>query len=115
MPELIVKLSKELARIVSTIETTLVQEVSMVTEEEQSWADVSPEELAPLFRRAVVLLIAFDSAVKIVVEEIELLARSAVRRKRMESIQVALGAYDFEKCLSLFLVWAQEEGINLEE
>ncbi|MEO5334627.1 MAG: response regulator [Magnetococcus sp. YQC-5] len=115
LPELVVKISKELARIVSTIETTLVQETSLVTEEEQPGADVTPEELAPLFRKAVRLLIDFDSSAERVVEDIAHLARSGVRRKRLESIKVALGVYDFEICLSLFLAWAKEEGIYLED
>ncbi|MEO5349297.1 MAG: PAS domain S-box protein [Magnetococcus sp. YQC-3] len=112
--ELLPKISQEMASIVSTIETTLVQASSVVGEEGQPGNDVSPEELAPLFRKAVLLLIGFDSSVERVVEEIEQLARNGVRKKMMESIQVAIGAYDYETCLTLFHAWAKEEGICLD-
>ncbi|MBF0161869.1 MAG: response regulator, partial [Magnetococcales bacterium] len=113
--KLLPKISKEMASIVSTIETTLVQESSVVMEKKQPGKDGSPEELAPLFRKAVLLLVDFDSSVERVVEEIEQLARNDIRRERMESIQVALGAYDYETCLTLFHAWAKEEGFDLED
>ncbi|MBF0260607.1 MAG: PAS domain S-box protein [Magnetococcales bacterium] len=115
LPELLVTTASELARIVSTIETTLVQLVVINMEEDRPEIMIDPEILAPLFRKAVARLVAFDSTVEKVVEEIQPLARGRGRQKRLESIKVALGAYDFEICLSLFHAWAQEEGIHLEE
>jgi CheY-like chemotaxis protein/HPt (histidine-containing phosphotransfer) domain-containing protein len=107
--------SLELARIVATIEMTLQQPGSPPAEEEQSDRDGSHDTLKLLFRKAVKLLFAFDSSVARVVEEIVPLALSGRRRKRLEAVQVALGAYDFDSCLSLIHVWSQEEGILLEE
>ncbi|MBF0126984.1 MAG: response regulator, partial [Magnetococcales bacterium] len=115
LPALIVTTANELARIVSTIETTLVQLVVPNTEDDQPGIMIDQEVLASLFRKAIARLIAFDSAVERVVEEIKPLAHSGSRKIRLESIKVALGAYDFETCLSLFHAWAQEEGIHLEE
>ncbi|MBF0192157.1 MAG: response regulator [Magnetococcales bacterium] len=114
LSELLVTTANELARIVSTIETTLVP-LPTSTQEDQPRVDVGPEVLAPLFKQAVALLFAFDSSVVKVVEEIAVLVRGGCRLKRIESIRMALGAYDFETCLSLFYAWSQEEGIHLEE
>ncbi|MBF0461831.1 MAG: response regulator [Magnetococcales bacterium] len=115
LPELVVRTANELARIISTIEATLVPLASLDREEEQPGVDAHPDVLAPLFQQAVALLTAFDSAVDRVVEEIKPLARSGPSRKRLASILVALGAYDFEICLSLLRAWAREEGIPLAD
>ncbi|MBF0272673.1 MAG: response regulator [Magnetococcales bacterium] len=115
LSELLATTANELARIVSTIETTLVPLPTMTPEGDQPAVDVGPEVLAPLFNEAVALLFAFDSSVAKVVEEIISLVHSEHRRNRVASIKMALGAYDFETCLSLFHAWSQEEGIHLEE
>ncbi|MBF0212762.1 MAG: response regulator [Magnetococcales bacterium] len=116
LSELLVTTASELARIVSTIETTLAQQpIAIDREEDQTEIVIGLEELTLLFRKAVGRLVAFDSAVERVVEEIKPLARNGRRQKRLESIQIAIGAYDFETSLSLFHAWAQEEGIYIED
>ena len=104
----------ELARLVSTIEMALAASAS-VEQPEQVIENVSPEVLAPLFERAVALLLVFDSAVEKVVAKLTPLASTPPRRERLHAIQKTLDAYDFETCLSLFRAWAQEEGIRLED
>ncbi|HAT49145.1 MAG: response regulator [Nitrospirae bacterium] len=114
LPQLIDTTSCELARIVSVIETTLGQP-GMVKDNVPSGVDASSEELAPLFRKTIAKLLAFDTSVFKLVEEIAALSSSMGRRKRLNAIQVTLDSYDFEACLLLFYAWATEEGIHLGE
>ncbi len=113
LPELLATTLSELARIVWAIEITLGQPTTIFTGEDKSSIEASPEQMAVLFQRAVALLLASDSAVKEVVEEIANLSRSESRRERLVAINTALGVYEFETCLALFQSWARDEGIAL--
>jgi len=113
LPELLATTLSELARIVWAIETTLEQPTTLFTREDKSSIEASPEQMAVLFQRAVALLLASDSAVKEVVEEIANLSHSERRRERLAAIKTALGVYEFETCLALFQSWARDEGIAL--
>ena len=112
LPELLATTLSELARIVWAIETMLEQPTTIFTREDKSSIEASPEEMAVLFQRAVALLLASDSAVKEVVEEIANLSHSERRRERLAAIKTALGVYEFETCLALFQSWARDEGIG---
>ncbi len=77
--------------------------------------ETSTDVLAPLFSKAVAMLLNFDSSVEKVVEEIVPLVNNGKRQERLISVQSAVDSYDFETCLSIFREWAEEEGIKLEE
>ena len=113
LPELLATTLSELARIVWAIETTLEQPTTIFTREDKSSIEASPEEMAVLFQRAVALLLASDSAVNEVVEEIANLSHSESRRKRLAAIKTALDIYEFETCLALFQSWARDDGVAL--
>ncbi|MEO5333161.1 MAG: response regulator, partial [Magnetococcus sp. YQC-5] len=115
LPTLLGAAASELTRIVSVIETTLMQPEIIVDEREFSGVDPDPKDLAPLFQKAVEKLLAFDTAALKVVEKISALSQSKSHQKRLDIIKTALGIYDFETCLSLFHSWANEEGIALKE
>ncbi|MEO5351596.1 MAG: Hpt domain-containing protein [Magnetococcus sp. XQGC-1] len=115
LPELLAGLSSLLGQMVVAIETMRVKEENTPPPPAQAADAVTVERLAPLFQRAVRLLLGFDSAVEGVVKEIAALVGTPLRRERMQAIQGALDAYNFEKCLLLFRAWAEEEGVLLED
>ncbi|MBF0187648.1 MAG: response regulator [Magnetococcales bacterium] len=76
---------------------------------------VGAEQLAPLFQQAVDYLRIFDSRIEQVVEELALLPHSKAGFEALKAIQKALGAYDFEACLTRFSQWAEAENIPLDD
>ncbi|MBF0139199.1 MAG: response regulator [Magnetococcales bacterium] len=104
----------ELARIVSTIESTLIQPEILALNENQSGIEIGLEDLSLLLNQAIVLLLAYDTSVENVLEEIGAFILSGRRREKIETIKVALGKYDYETCIMLFRAWAKEEAIDLE-
>ncbi|HIJ82794.1 MAG: signal transduction histidine kinase [Magnetococcales bacterium] len=115
LPTLLGTTATELAYIISVIETTLMQPMIIVVEGEFSGVDADPKELAPLFQKAVALLLAFDTEALKVVENISALSHGKDRQERLNTIKNALRYYDFETCLSLFYSWATAEGIAIKE
>ncbi|CAK0773141.1 two-component system, sensor histidine kinase and response regulator [Gammaproteobacteria bacterium] len=109
--ELIEMAKDKLEQIVFAIETK-IQKPELIIENKQEIA-ASPEELTPLFHKAIKLLISFDSSIENIVERLVPLARGRHQRKMLKSIQLASDAYDFELCLNLFRDWAKEEGIQI--
>ncbi|MBF0455351.1 MAG: transporter substrate-binding domain-containing protein [Magnetococcales bacterium] len=110
--------SEELLQIVLAIESTLVEEPKQGDEQASpsQGAEIKRELLQPLFIRAMGRLLAYDSSVDTVVEEITpLLVGDRLRQMKLKAIQEALEIYDFEGALVLFRGWADEEGIQLEQ
>jgi signal transduction histidine kinase/HAMP domain-containing protein len=98
--------TKKQSETMSSAETSL---------KKQKKDDVGAEILEPLFKKAVEHLLVFDSAVEKEVKEIASLVSSEERLVRLNAIQDALNAYDFEACLKIFREWAEIENIYLEE
>ncbi|MBF0138086.1 MAG: response regulator, partial [Magnetococcales bacterium] len=113
LPKLFGTAASELARIVATIETTLVQPVTTTENNEQTGNNIGLEDLSLLIQKAVAMLLVCDSTVENVVTEMAAMMPNGRRRQRLEPIQVALGNYDYETCLTLFRDWAKEEKIDL--
>ncbi|MEO5334209.1 MAG: response regulator [Magnetococcus sp. YQC-5] len=114
LPEWLGITANELMRIVLDIESNLMQPTPVAMADEHC-IDATSEELNPLFHKCVARLLAFDTSASKMVEKIASLSHSQSRQKRVIAIKKALGAYDFETCLSLFYAWAQEEGIDLQD
>ncbi|MBF0155009.1 MAG: response regulator [Magnetococcales bacterium] len=115
LPKLFGTTASELAQIVSTIETTLIQPTTMAMEKNQPGVGIGLEDLSLLFEKAVALLLVYDSTVENVLEEIAAFIPNGHRRLKLEAIKVAIGGYDFDTCLALFRSWAKEEGIYLKD
>ncbi|MBF0429056.1 MAG: response regulator, partial [Magnetococcales bacterium] len=114
LPNILAETEGEFKRVVAAIHSMVLQS-PVVAEPEPINSCAGGEELAPLFHKAVELLLVFDSSVENIVREMVPLANSASRKERLQSIQKMLDDYDFEECLSLVRAWASEEGISLEE
>ncbi|MBF0162833.1 MAG: response regulator, partial [Magnetococcales bacterium] len=113
IPPLLAQASSALAAMVAAIETTLVKPEPL-TEDAQPIGGASTAECAPLFRQAAQLFLAFDSSVEGVVAEMgRVLGQQGAHRHWLESIQAAVGCYDFERGLTVLHGWAAEEGIPL--
>ncbi len=114
LSELLDTTASELSRIVASIEIMLAPAVVCDLTDKSPGADVGSEQLAPLFNKSIAFLLTFDTAVEKVVEEMRPLARTTVRKEKIDALQSALSAYDFDHCLVILRLWAQEEGIELE-
>ncbi|MBF0322765.1 MAG: response regulator, partial [Magnetococcales bacterium] len=115
LPKMFGTTASELARIVSTIETTLMPLEAVTSKEDQPGVEIGLEDLSLLFQRAVALLLVYDASVDVVLTEIAALTPNGQRRKNLETIKLALDQYDYEACLTLFRAWAKEEGVHLDK
>ncbi|MEO5330395.1 MAG: ATP-binding protein [Magnetococcus sp. YQC-5] len=113
LPGVVAEISNELARVVTSIQTTLVQP-DPLHDQTPVDVDATPEVLAPLFQQAVGLLLMFDASAEHVVEEICALVANPSRKEHVRLLRESLAVYDFEQCLAQLQAWACEEGISLE-
>ncbi|MBF0161594.1 MAG: response regulator [Magnetococcales bacterium] len=114
-PTELARTTDELARVLSAIQTAWEIPATLDKQEGQQGEPVAPEQLAPLFRKAIQNLLAYDAAAEGVVAELAVLVQDGERKERLDRIKAALSAYDFDACLAVFYAWAEAEGILLEE
>ncbi len=114
LPEYVSDATTALSPLLSAIGIALGAGVSAIPEKVAPAIDSTPEELTPLFVKAVDLLVSFDVSVEKVVLELSTKVASIQRIERLNAIRSAIGAYDFETCLSLFHEWAEAERIPIQ-
>ncbi|MEO5327404.1 MAG: response regulator [Magnetococcus sp. THC-1_WYH] len=112
--EPVVELALELDCVIAGIEAALRPDVPVSSCPMHPNDEKNLEVLAVSIRKAVELLVNYDSDVEYVVEELAPWVQHGPRRERFVLIEKALDHYDFESALAIFRQWALAENIELE-
>ncbi|HAT49490.1 MAG: response regulator [Nitrospirae bacterium] len=112
--EPVVELALELDCVIAGIEAALRPEAPVLSCPMQPNDEKNLEILAVHIRKAVELLVNYDSDVEYIVEELVPWVQHGHRRERFTLIKKALDHYDFESALAIFRQWALAENIELE-